>query len=189
MYARAIDDAALRLRELREQELEELGVGALALGLSLVATEILPSLALPLFFGGIGVGILGLRALVRRWELVEDLAEESDAYVLPEVFERASREATMERRRTFAAAIRSRCGNEEPVSEPPLGIAADELEALASDLEDDGLALEPLAAVACSRLVSGLYGSSLPNEELSTALLHSRIRQIRSGFTVLRAES
>jgi osmotically-inducible protein OsmY len=35
MYARAVDDAGARLRELREEEWEDLGLGALALGLAL----------------------------------------------------------------------------------------------------------------------------------------------------------
>jgi hypothetical protein len=183
MYARAIDDAALRLRELREQEWEDLGLGALALGLSVAATQALPSFALPLFFGGVVVGFLGLRAVVRRWDLVEHLVEDSDAYVLPEVLERALREATMVRRRTFASVIRSWLRDAEAVSESPSYAAVDELEALAFDLLDDRLALEPASAVACSKLVSDLCGSPLLNQDMSPGLLRSRARQIRSGFT------
>lgn len=179
MYARAVDAAAVRLHELREQEWEDLGLGALALALSVAATQVLPSFALPLFFGGLVVGILGMRAVVRRWNLVEELAEESDAYVLPEVLARASREATMERRRTFAAVIRS-WGGDEAADESPLGLSAEELEALAFELEDESLALDPASAVACWRLVSDVCGSF---EEGSPDLLRSRIRQIRSGFT------
>lgn len=72
MYARVVD------------EFEGLGLAALALGLAVAGTQIRPSLALPLFLGALAVGILGVRALWRRWELVEGL-EESDAYVISEV--------------------------------------------------------------------------------------------------------
>ena len=72
MYARVVD------------ELEGLGLAALALGLAVAGTQIRPSLALPFFLGALAVGILGVRALWRRWELVEGL-EESDAYVISEV--------------------------------------------------------------------------------------------------------
>jgi hypothetical protein len=182
MDARAIDDAALRLSELREQEWEDLGLGALALGLSVAATEVLPSLALPLFFGGLVVGFLGVRALIRRWDLVEQLVDESDAYVLPEVLERASREATMERRRTFAALIRSALRTGDSPSETPWGAAAVELGALASQLDDDTLALEPFSAVACLKLVNDLRGSPAL-DELSPELLRWRIQEVRAGFT------
>ena len=53
------------------------------------------------------MGALGLRALVRQWDLVERLSGERDAYVIPDVRAYASREADIERRQTFAAMIRS----------------------------------------------------------------------------------
>ena len=53
MYARAVDDASARLQELRQEEWQELGLAALALGLALMATQIRPALAMPLFLGGI----------------------------------------------------------------------------------------------------------------------------------------
>ena len=59
---------------------------------------------------------------------------------------------------------------------------ADELEALASELEDDGLALDPVAAVACVRLLSDIPHSPLLNPAAPVAELRSRILQIRSGF-------
>lgn len=108
MYARAVDDASARLRELRQDEWQDLGLAALALGLAAVAAEVRPTLALPLFLAGLVVGALGAKALWRRWDLVERLSGERDAYVISEVRAYASREATMERRHTFAALIRSR---------------------------------------------------------------------------------
>ena len=58
MDARTVDDAGERLRELRQEEWQDLGLAALALGLAVVAPRVFPSLALPLFLGGIGVGAL-----------------------------------------------------------------------------------------------------------------------------------
>lgn len=158
MYARAVDDAAARLRELRHEEWEDLGLAALALGLAVAATELRLSLALPLFLGGLAVGFFGVRARWHRWDLVERLAEDRDAHVLPEVLEHASREATMERRQTFAALIRGRLRPGSGLGSR-LSAAADELEPLASELEDRRLVLEPVSAVACARLLSDVEGS------------------------------
>lgn len=183
MYARAVDEASIRLRELRHQEWEQLGLGALTLALAIAATEIRPALALPLFLGGLAVGALGVRALWRHWDLVERLSGERDAYVIPEVLAYASREATMERRHGFAALIRSRLS--EPV-EAHVSAAADELELLACELDDSDLALDPPSAVACGRLLSDVAESPLLNPALPPEELCSRARQIRAGFTSSR---
>ncbi len=60
--------------------------------------------------------------------------------------------------------------------------AADELEALARDLDDRRLALDPASAVACMRLLTGIDGSPLFNSALPPEDLRSRVYQIRSGF-------
>lgn len=180
MYARAVDDAAARLRELRREEREDLGLGALAFALAVAASEIRPGLAMPLFLGGLAVGALGLRALWHRWDLVDRLAAERDASVIPEVRAYASRQATMERRHDFAASIRSAltqldlsCHAATPV---------DELEALASELEDDKLAFEPACAVACTRLLGDTGANPFLNPAMRPEELRSRVRQIRAGF-------
>jgi len=179
MYARAIDDASVRLRELRHEEWEELGVAALALGLAIAATQFRPALAVPLFLGGLVVGALGVRALWRRWDLLERLSGEREAYVISEVLAFASREASMERRHSFAALIRSRLT--APVDVQVIA-AAEELRALASELDDGEVALDPACAVACMRLLTDLTESPLLNPALPPEELRSRIRQIRSGF-------
>ena len=188
MYARAVDDAEARLRELRVEERGDLVLAALALGSSVVATQFVPELALPLFLGGLVVGALGMRALWRRWELVERLSGDRDAYVISEVLAHASREAAMERRASFAALIRTRMQRSEPDGEARVRLAADELEALASELEDPNLAFDPAAAVACLRLLTDFVGSPLLNSEKPPEDLFSRVRQIRSGFTPVRPE-
>jgi hypothetical protein len=183
MYARAIDDAAVRLRDLRREEIEDLGLGALVLAAAVGATQLVPALALPLFVGGLVVGARGLRALWRRWDLVERLTDDRDAYVISEVHARASREATLERRRSFAIVIRSWLRSPGPELESRIAAARPELEALVAQLEDPDLALEPACAVACLRLVSDPAGSPLLNTALPPAELRSRVRQIRSGFS------
>ncbi len=60
--------------------------------------------------------------------------------------------------------------------------AADELEALARDLDDRRLVLEPAAAVACMRLLTSIDASPLFDSALPPEDLRSRVYQIRSGF-------
>ena len=98
MYARAVDEAELRLRELRHEQWLGLALAAVVFGLALAATQIRPSLAMPLFLGGVFAWALGIRALYRHWDLLDRLADERDAFVVPEVASYASRPATSERR-------------------------------------------------------------------------------------------
>ena len=177
MYARAVEEGAARLRALRHEEWEDLGLGAVALTLAVAATQVWPELALPLFVGGVAVGAKGVRAAWRRWDLVDRLADYVDAHVIPEVLAYASRHTSMERRRTFAGFLRSRLltGDER------VAAVAQDLEALALELEDEALALDPVAAVACMRLLSEpdspLLARSAPTDEL-----RSKVLQVRSGF-------
>ena len=180
MYARAVDDAAARLHDLRREEWEDLGLAGLAISSALAATELYPDLALPLFLGGLGVGVLGVRALWRHWDLVDRLLDQPAAYVIPEVRSRAERESTMDRRRTLACYVR--VWLREPVDER-LATVADELEALAADLEDDELALDPPCAVACTRLLADLVSSPLLDRHLPQDDLRGQVRRIRAGFT------
>jgi hypothetical protein len=182
MYARALEEAATRLRELRCEEWEDLVLGALALGLAVLATQVRPAFAIPLFVGGLVVGALGVRAGCRRWDLLDRLAGEPDAYVISQVRARASREATMERRHGFAAFIRVSLTPPGQILDEPAIRAIEELEALASELDDDELALDPACAVACMRLLSHPVESPLLNPDLPAEDLRSRVRQIRSGF-------
>ena len=178
MDARAVDEAAKRLSELRQAEWAKLGLGALALALAVAATQIRPAFALPLFLGGLAVGASGVIALWRRWDLVDRLAGDADAHEISEVLAYASRESTMERRRAFAAMIRARL--EEP-GERLLSVE-DELAALIAQLEDDQLVLDPACAVACMRLVSDVADSPLLDETLPAQYLRARVLRIRWGF-------
>ena len=186
MYARDVEEATARLHELKLSEWENLGLAALAFGGALVATQSWRELAVPLFLGGLAVGALGLRALWRRWDVIDRLAGDRDAYVIPEVLALASREATMERRRSFAALIRASA----PAARHPNGgrcpAVVDELELLAQELEDEALELDLPSAVACFRLVSDVEGSPLLDPRTPVDELRVRIRHIRSGFSARR---
>lgn len=188
MYARAVDDASARLQELRQEEWQELALAALALGLALVATHIRPALAMPLFIGGVVLGARGVRALWRRWDLLDRLAGDRDAYTIAEVRVHASREATMEKRHYFAAVIRGALAHPHPAVQARTSSLAEELAALVSELDDSSLDLDPACAVACARLVSDPAQSLLFNPAVPSEELRSRVHQIRSGFTVSDGE-
>jgi hypothetical protein len=183
MYARAVDDGAERLRALRHEEWADLALAATAVAAAIAATRTHPEFALPLFIGGIAVGACGVRALWRRWDLVARLAGERDAHVIPEVLAYARRHATMDSRRCLAASIRSRLPRPGFDVEKRIDAARDVLEALASELEDQDLDLDPAAAVACVRLLSDPIDSPLLNLRLPPENLRSRVCQIRAGFS------
>jgi hypothetical protein len=178
MDARSIDDAGARLVGLRHEVIGDFTLAALAMTLSLGAAHARHDLALPLFVGGAAVGMLGIRALWRRWDLIDRLVGDESAYVIPEVGAYASRETSMERRHRSAELIRTRLG--DPHVEDTR--AAAELEALASELDDADLTLAPRQAVACMRLLSDVVESPLLNPDLPCEDLHARVCQIRSGF-------
>lgn len=182
MHARAVEEVSSRLRELRQEELQDLSLAALSMGLALAATQVRPALAVPLLLGGVVVAVLGMRALWRRWDLVDRLAGERDAYLIPEVLAYAMREATVDRRRAYAAVIRQELRQREPVCGDRVAPAAEELEELVRDLEDEELAVDPACAVACMRLLTDPSASPLLNPALPPEELRSRVRQIRSGF-------
>lgn len=183
MYARAVDDAGTRLRELRDEEWHDLVLAGVAVGLALAATEYASSLALPLFIGGFALGVLGIRALWRHWDLVDRLADKPDAYVIAEVLAYAARETTMERRQRYAALIRGRLEPTATSRSPRLDDAAAELAALADELEDEALELSPACAVACSRLLNEPTQSPLLNPASPQDELRSSLYRIRAGFT------
>jgi hypothetical protein len=131
------------------------------------------------------IGALGIRALWRHWDLVDRLAGEPDAYSIDEVLAYAAREVTMERRRTFAAHIR--CNLEPASADRPAG-AAEDLAALADELEDESLELSPACAVACSRFLTDRAENALLDPALPQAALRSSVRRIRTGFTARCAD-
>jgi hypothetical protein len=91
MDARTLETSRTRLAELRCEEREQLAVGAAAVGASLALTTAYQPLVLPLFLGGCALWALAMRSLWRHWDLVDRLADDRDAHVIPEVEAYASR--------------------------------------------------------------------------------------------------
>ena len=183
MYAGTVEDAEIRLHDLRREEWADLALALVALALALAATRYARSLALPLEIGGLAVGALGIRALWRHWDLVDRLADEPDAYAIAEVVAYASRESTMDRRRRSAAFLRRQLEPTRPSRPACVDGAAEELAALAAELEDAALELSPASAMLCSRLVNEPAESPLLNPALPQDGLRSTVLRIRSGFT------
>ena len=181
MNARAVDDAASRLRELEHSVWEDLAVAALALGLAIVATRSWPPLAMPLFLGGLGVGVLGLRAFVRRWDLLDSLADERDAYLIPQVRRYAAREASPDRRRLLASQLRAALDQARLGEELRSSGVSREIEGLVTELTDAELVLEPRSAVVCKHLLDDPE-SPLFDPSSRAAELCLRIRDVESGF-------
>jgi hypothetical protein len=179
MIARAVDDAGSRLRDLRREEWEESAVAAAALALAVAASAIHPDFALPLFLGGVFVGFRAVLASWRRWDLVDRLVSEPDAYAIPEVRTHAEQKASMSNRRSLSRAIRWRLEHGE---NPRVLAASSELAALADELADPHLEVEPACAVACSRLLTDGATSPLINSALPAEDVRSHVLQIRAGF-------
>jgi hypothetical protein len=182
MYARAIDDAETRLHELHNEERYQLGLSILVLAASLAMTAIYKPVVLPLFVGGLAVGMLGMRTFWQCWDIVDRLADERDAYVIPEVLSYAARDARMERRSTSAALIQSWLCT-ATLAGSPLLAHAEELEALACELEDCELELDPTCVVACRRFLTDGTVSPLFDDAPQREDIESWIVRIRDGFT------
>ena len=177
MYARDIDDAASRLRELRADVWHSFALGAASVGGALAATEVAHELVLPLVLGGMFVAGRGMRALLERFELLETLLGQRDAYVIAEVRERALVEARPDHRRALAAYLRTWL----PAGER-LGPVAAELALLAAELEDETLELDPACAVACKRLLCDPLTSPLLTPTGTAEDVRTRVRRIQHGF-------
>jgi hypothetical protein len=180
MVARAVEQAEVRLRELRVEAREHLGLAALAFGLALAASALYRSLAVPFLFGGFAALFLFVRALTRRFDLIDRLVVDRDAYLIPEIRKRAEEAATMQSRLELARLVQAYLHTPEPGR--PADPVATELEELAAELEDEALELDPGCAVACSRLFGAAYESPLYNRTFPASELRSRIVQIRAGF-------
>jgi hypothetical protein len=187
MYARAIEESEARLHELRHAEWEGLGLAALFLASAFAASLLHPAFALPLLFGGLTGTALGVRAACRRWDLLDRITGERDAYAIAEVRARALEEATQERRHSLAISLRLILNAPGARINARVVGATEDLEALALDLDDDELVLDPAAAVACARLLTDPVNSPLLNPTAHAEDVRSRVRQIRSGFEVRHA--
>lgn len=182
MVAREIDAAARKLRTLRNDARARLLLAAVSFGLAIAASQLSPALAVPLLVGGFVACFLWARAFVSRWDLLERLVADRDCYTIPEVRRRAERVATMQRRRALASTVRYLLRHPTPAVETHIRAAAETLETLADELEDDDLALDPASAVACASLIDDVAESPLRNPALPPEDLRSRLTQILAGF-------
>ncbi len=182
MYARAVDDAAKRLRELRSEEWAAGAMALLAVAASIAVSHHHPGLALGLFVGGAVTAIRAFRATLDRWELVERLKTDRDAYAISEVRRQAAKAAADQNRRRLAAEIRSLLAAPGFAAAPRIEACALPLRELADELDDPSLALDPVAAVACERLLGEGLASPLFNSALPAVDLWAAIRRIQAGF-------
>ena len=132
--------------------------------------------------------MLFLRALLRRFELLDALVADRDTYAIPEVRRCAERAATPKNRHELACSVRSLLSQPGPAFERRVRAAATDLEALVAALEDDGLSLDPAAAIACGRLLNNVAESPLRNPAIPPAYVYSRVAQILAGFSPLQEE-
>lgn len=174
--------ARRELHELRVEEWADFALGAVVLALSVASTQAAPLLAWPLLLGGFFVMLRGVIAAVRRSELVERLLLDSKAYEIPEIQVRGEHLASLSHRRVLADSIRSALRGTRPYRPARVELAAVELSALADQLEDETLGLDPYYAVRCHRLLMDGTESPLLNENLQADGLLSTIRRIRGGF-------
>ncbi len=185
MVARDVEQAAAELRALRHEEWGRTGLVVLFFALAVAASATLPSLAVPLLVGALTAVVLAIRVFWRRWDLLDRLLLESDAYTIAEVRLRAEQAATFRSRRAMASAIR------RLLAAPGLGtpswivVVAEDLQALADELEDDDLSFDPVCAVLCARLVAGSGSNhALPGVGQSPQDVTAQVRRIRAGLVL-----
>ncbi len=177
--ARRIEQLEATLAELERRTRDRALLAAGALAVALIATRASPDLAWPLAAGGLCVAFLGIATYVRRRELIEALARDPDAYVIPDVRRFGEQLARPRVRHELALSIR--LALEDPLVGKQVELCRAELEELVGELDSPDWAIEPAAAVACRELVVGsrgpLYDSTVPPE-----LARSKVRQILAGL-------
>jgi hypothetical protein len=190
MYARQVEEQSTELDELKRDELELVGLTALCFGLALAAHG-RPAIALPLLAAGLGGAFLAMRAFWRRWDLVDRLLLEREAYLIDEVGRRARHLAELDNRRSLAASIRWRLENASALRDSTgrLHRLAPELAELARELDDESLELDPLRAVECERMLTDGTSSPLVDGITPVEDVLARILRIRAGFAPRDAAS
>jgi hypothetical protein len=172
--ARQLDEATTRLHDLRAQSVGDLVLAFVATGLALTATQLRPMLAIPFLLGAIAVGFLGVQAHVRRVFLVEDLADDRDAYSIPDVRRFGERATTPEHRRQLARSIRVEM-TDSSYEAARLATVRVELGQLVAILEDEQRTLEPYSLVTLEHWLND-PGGSFRNPLVPVVELRSRLR-------------
>jgi hypothetical protein len=130
------------------------------------------------------MAVLGLavRAVYRRWDLCERLLLDPDAYDIAEIHRRAEQFASLAERRRLALSIRLLLSDEGTIRSQRAQLVAQELAVLADELDDESLALEPICAARCRRLLTDGVESALLNADLPTDGLRIAVTRISAGF-------
>ena len=183
MTSREIDQAATRLRELKQEMLGDGLLAACALGLALGATWYRPSLAVPLTVGALAMTFLGTRAYVRRFLIVDELADDRDAYCIPAIRGFGRRAASVAHRRELARRVRAALEGSTGAVGGRFSAARPDLEHLISALEDEKVEWEPQAVVLLDHWLSDPDGS-FRNSSLPAAEIRSRISSLLPGVEV-----
>jgi hypothetical protein len=125
-----------------------------------------------------------MRAFWRRWDLLDRLLLEREAYLIEEVGRRARHLAELDNRRSLAASIRWRLENASALRDSTgrLHRLAPELAELARELDDESLELDPLRAVECERMLTDGTSSPLVDGLTPVEDVLARILRIRAGF-------
>jgi hypothetical protein len=177
MTAQEVDQAARELHGLRGQTLEDSGLAIVAFGLALTASWLKPSLAMPLTIGAFAMAFLAVRAHIRRFFLVEDLAADRDAYLIPAVQEFGLRAASIDHRRQIAHAVRGALLGSTGETGERLAAVRPELEQLIAALEDESAHWDPLTAVALDHWIADFDGS-FRDVSAPAAEIRCRVRSI-----------
>jgi hypothetical protein len=179
MHARALEEASGRLRHttraIRDGAVLTVVMTFLAAGVVPVSRPLGGAFAVAAVVQALVLGV----TLMRRRQLLEQLALVPEAYEIPDVAEYGQR-ATRRRERERMADAFGRIltdGVGRPVLWLPERVAALEIElrALSEALRTPGSTVQPLAMVACRQLVtnpvrSGLYNPDLPIEDVRRRL-------------------
>ncbi len=186
MNARQLDEATTRLHDLRAQSVGDLVLAVVATGLALTATQLRPVLAIPFLLGAVGVGFLGVQAYVRRVFLVEDLADDPDAYAIPDVRRFGERATTPTHRRRLAQSIRVAMTDSSYEETARLQSVRVELDQLVAVLEDKQRSLEPYSLVTLEHWLND-PGGSFRDPRVPAAELRSRLRRLLVDFDGARS--
>ena len=188
MNARQLDEATTRLHDLRARTVGDLVLAVVATGLALTATQFRPVLAIPFLLGAVGVGFLGMQAHARRVFLVEELADDRDAYGIPEVRRFGERATTPTHRRRLAQSIRlAMTDSPSEVAARPHSVRV-ELDQLAAVLEDEERSFEPYSLVTLEHWLND-PGGSFRDPRVPAVEVRSRLRHLLVDFDERSAQS
>jgi hypothetical protein len=186
MNARELE-AAAEILERRRRRAVQAFVAVVAVAAAAVAVgPFFTRIALALGVAAAFEAILAYAFWVERRELIERLALDSAAYMIPAVASFGSRITALRERERLAAWIRSVAREPERLGSFYLAdrarAFAREFETVAQELARPAATVQAPVAVACRRLLtrpvqSPLYNPNLPEEDLAALL-----RRIRSGI-------